>query len=106
MDNDDESPISLEEQDRIMLQCLAEMNPDTRLAFEKLMVWMAEQPKDSEPMTQERMAENGDTQVMGMKSKLVLQEVLPGLSKDAKYRDQAHFMQVVGAAFLASWRQQ
>lgn len=49
---------------------------------------------------------NGDVQVMGMTSEFVLQEVLPGLSKDAKYRDQAHFMQVAGAAFHAFWRQQ
>lgn len=33
------------------------MDSDTRLAFEKLMLWMAERPTDSEPMTQERMAE-------------------------------------------------
>jgi hypothetical protein len=49
---------------------------------------------------------NGDVQVMGMTSEFVLQEVLPGLSKDAKYRDQAHFMQVAGADFRAFWRQQ
>lgn len=48
----------------------------------------------------------GDVQVMGMKSEFVLQEVLPGLSKDAKYRDYAHFMQVAGAAFRTFWRQQ
>lgn len=48
---------------------------------------------------------NGDVQVMGMTSEFVLQEVLPGLSKDAKYRDQTHFMQVAGAAFSAFWRQ-
>jgi hypothetical protein len=57
MDDEGEPQMSLEEQERIMLQRLAEMDPDTRLAFEKLMVWMAEQPKDSEPMTQEQMAE-------------------------------------------------
>lgn len=49
---------------------------------------------------------DGDIEIMGMKSEFVLQEVLPGLSKDAKYRDQAHFMQVAGAAFCAFWRQQ
>lgn len=49
---------------------------------------------------------NGGVQVMGMTSEFVLQEVLPGLSKDAKYRDQAHFMQVAGEAFRAFWRQQ
>lgn len=49
---------------------------------------------------------SGDVQVMGMTSEFVLQEVLPGLSKDTKYRDQANFMQVAGAAFHAFWRQQ
>lgn len=49
---------------------------------------------------------DGDVQVMGLTSEFVLQEVLPGLSKDAKYRDHAHFMQVAGAAFRAFWRQQ
>lgn len=48
---------------------------------------------------------NGDAQVMGLTSEFVLQEVLPGLKKDAKYRDHAHFMQVAGAEFLSYWRQ-
>lgn len=48
---------------------------------------------------------HGDAQVMGLTSEFVLQEVLPGLSKDAKYRDHAHFMQVAGAEFRAYWRQ-
>ncbi|MFC3110855.1 hypothetical protein ACFQAT_28350 [Undibacterium arcticum] len=46
----------------------------------------------------------GHANVMGLTSEFVLQEVLPGLSEDAKYRDQAHFMQVAGAEFRAYWR--
>ena len=48
---------------------------------------------------------NGDVQPMGMTSEFVLQAVLPGLTPDAKYRDQAHFMQVAGAEFQSFWRQ-
>jgi hypothetical protein len=48
---------------------------------------------------------DGDANVMGMTSEFVLQEVLPGLSADAKYRDQAHFMEVAGAQFREFWRQ-
>jgi hypothetical protein len=47
----------------------------------------------------------GDAQVMGLTSEFVLQEVLPGLSEDAKFRDHTHFMQVAGAEFRAYWRQ-
>lgn len=49
---------------------------------------------------------NGDVQIIGMTSEYVLQEVLPGLGKDAKYQDQAHFMQVASTAFRTFWRQQ
>lgn len=48
---------------------------------------------------------NGEVQVMGMTSEFVLQEVLPGLSANAKYRDQSHFMQAAGAQFRSFWRQ-
>jgi hypothetical protein len=65
-------------------------------------------PKEAKGLFYARKADlgNGDGQVMGMTSEFVLQEVLPGLSKDAKYRDQAHFVQVAGAEFRAFWRQQ
>lgn len=45
----------------------------------------------------------GDVQVRGMVSEFVLQEILPSLRDEAKYRDRAHFMQVAGAEFLAYW---
>lgn len=57
MDDEDEPPMPLEEQERILFQRLAEMDPDTRLAFEKLMVWLAERPKGSDRLTQEQMGE-------------------------------------------------
>jgi hypothetical protein len=47
----------------------------------------------------------GDPTLMGSTSEFVLQEILPELGGDAKYRDHAHFMQVAGAAFQAYWRQ-
>lgn len=48
---------------------------------------------------------SGDVQIMGMNSEFVLQEVVPGLSQDARFRDQAHFVQVAGAEFTGYWRQ-
>ncbi|WP_426172600.1 hypothetical protein [Pseudoduganella sp. R-34] len=48
---------------------------------------------------------DGDAQVMGMTSEFILQEVLPGLDRGAKYRDQEHFMEVAGQEFRAFWRQ-
>lgn len=47
--------LSSAEQERKFFRLLGEMDSDTRLAFEKLMLWMAERP--TKPMTQERMAE-------------------------------------------------
>jgi len=46
---------------------------------------------------------DGDVQIMGMTSEFVLQEILPTLHKNDKYRSQAHFMQVAGAAFQEFW---
>lgn len=48
---------------------------------------------------------DGNAHFKGMNSEFVLQEVLPGLDENAKYRDQTHFKQVAGAAFCAYWRQ-
>lgn len=48
---------------------------------------------------------NGKPNVMGMTSEFILQEVLPGLDRGAKYRDQEHFMEVAGQEFRAFWRQ-
>jgi hypothetical protein len=68
---------------------------------------VAEVPAEAKSLFYARRTDlgNGDAQVMGLTSEFVLQEVLPGLSKDAKYRDRAHFMQAAGAEFLAYWRQ-
>jgi hypothetical protein len=65
-------------------------------------------PDDAKGLFYARKADlgSGEVQVMGMTSEFVLQELLPGLGKDVKYRDQAHFMQVAGAEFRAFWRQQ
>lgn len=49
---------------------------------------------------------NGAIQIMGMTSEFVLQAVLPGLSPDARYRDQYHFRQAAGSAYAAFWRQE
>jgi len=48
---------------------------------------------------------DGNPNVMGMTSEFILQEVLPGLARDAKYRDQDHFLEVAGQEFRAFWRQ-
>lgn len=67
---------------------------------------LSDVPADAKKLFYVRMSElaNGDAQIMGKNSEFVLQEVLPGLSQNAKYRDQAHFMQVAGAEFRAYWR--
>lgn len=57
MDNEDSPSLSREEWVRQVERYLAQMDPDTHLAFEKFMVWLADLPKDIEPLTQERMAE-------------------------------------------------
>lgn len=64
-------------------------------------------PEEARKLLYARKSElgKGDVQVMGMTSEFVLQEVLPSLSADAKYRDQSHFMQVAGAQFRTFWRQ-
>lgn len=48
---------------------------------------------------------DGNAHFMGMTSEFTLQEVLPGLDRDAKYRSQEHFMEVAGQEFRAFWRQ-
>lgn len=62
-------------------------------------------PDEAKQLFYARQADMGDgkVQVMGMTSEFVLQEILPGLHDDAKYRDHAHFMQVAGAEFRAYW---
>ena len=62
-------------------------------------------PDEAKTLFYARQADLGDgkVQVMGMASEFVLQEVLPGVHDDAKYRDHAHFMQVAGAEFRAYW---
>lgn len=57
MADEDDPPLSPAEQEREVFRLLGEMDPDTRLAFEKLMIWLAERPKESEPLSQERMGE-------------------------------------------------
>jgi hypothetical protein len=49
--DENDPPFSKEEQRRKFGQLLDEMDADTRLAFEKLVVWMAERPKGSPPLT-------------------------------------------------------
>lgn len=63
-------------------------------------------PAEAKALFYARVADlgSGSTQVMGMSSEFVLQEVLPGLGKDAKYRDHAHFMEAAGAEFCSYWR--
>jgi hypothetical protein len=48
---------------------------------------------------------NGNTQVMGMVSEYVLQEVLPGLSEASTYKSNAAFIQAASVQFLSFWRQ-
>ncbi len=65
-------------------------------------------PDEAKNLFFARAADLGNTgvQLMGMTSEFMLQAVLLGLTPDAKYRDQAHFMRVAGAEFQAFWRQQ
>jgi hypothetical protein len=67
---------------------------------------VADAPADAKKLFYARKTDlgHGNAQVMGLTSEFVLQEVLPGLSEDAKYRDHTHFMQVAGAEFRAYWR--
>lgn len=67
---------------------------------------LADAPVEAKKLFYARQSDlgQGDVQVMGMTSEFVLQEVLPGLRDDAKYRDHAHFMQVAGAEFRAYWK--
>lgn len=62
-------------------------------------------PAESKALFYARVDElgSGTAQVMGMTSEFVLQKILPGLSKEAKYRDNAHFMEAAGAAFPSYW---
>jgi hypothetical protein len=53
----DDPPLSPAEQEQEFFRLLGEMDSDIRLAFEKLVVWLAERPKESEQLTQERMGE-------------------------------------------------
>lgn len=50
MNTEDDPPESPEEQERQFFQYLGEMDADTRLAFEKLLIWAAERPQGSDPL--------------------------------------------------------
>jgi hypothetical protein len=62
-------------------------------------------PADARKLLYARQTDlgDGDVQIREMTSEFVLQEILPGLRDDAKYRDHAHFMKVAGAEFNAYW---
>lgn len=57
MDDDKNGSLSSQEMERKLLQHLSEMDSDSRLAFEKMIFWMAERPKDSEPVGPVRMGQ-------------------------------------------------
>ncbi|GAB2856021.1 hypothetical protein GCM10027277_25770 [Pseudoduganella ginsengisoli] len=56
---DSEDPSSIVEVDfeRDILPHLEAMDPDARLACEKLIIWLSERPKDAEPLSQQQMDE-------------------------------------------------
>jgi hypothetical protein len=55
MEDKDDPDRSREEAERRMLELLEQMDPDTRLAFEKMMHWLAERPKSAVRIPQERL---------------------------------------------------
>ena len=48
------APVDFE---REILPLLDAMDPDARLACEKMILWLSERPKDAEPLTQQQMDE-------------------------------------------------
>lgn len=57
IDSDDPTSIVEVDFERDILTHLEAMDPDARLAFEKLIIWLSERPKDSEPLSQRQMDE-------------------------------------------------
>jgi hypothetical protein len=55
MDDEASPPPTQASQEQEFVRLLGEVDSDTRLALEKLMVWLAERPKDSEQMSEEQM---------------------------------------------------
>jgi hypothetical protein len=54
MNNDDDSLLPSEELEKLFFQSLDELDNETRLAFQKLIVWKAERPKGSLPLTKDQ----------------------------------------------------
>lgn len=54
---DSNHPMTSAELEMEFSRLLGEMDSDTRIAFEKLMTWMTERPKGSEPLGEERIGQ-------------------------------------------------
>ena len=57
MADDDDRLLSALPQKKRFFQLLSAMNADTRLAFEKMILWMSERLKDSEQPSMERFGQ-------------------------------------------------
>lgn len=62
-------------------------------------------PAEAKALLYARLSELGDgnISVMGMKAEYILQEILPGIQSDARYKNKEEFMLRAGAAFQDYW---
>ena len=57
MDSDNPTSGNQDDFERDLLPLLEAMDPDARLAIEKMIFWLSERPKDAEPLSQQQMDE-------------------------------------------------
>jgi hypothetical protein len=84
---EDDPQLSLEDQEKQLFQLLDAMDPDARLACEKLIVWMAERSKSSEPRSEDELRQMfEETRLENIRRRLggKVGEILPFRKPDLK----------------------